>query len=105
MTCTHSRGRSSDTTPKHFNGTRNIAGEQQKSVKSWRDIVAVQAGALANQRLLSDEHRDLVGLLKQRDTVWNRIQRTSSGAAKTIKDMTSDILKWVPVLSALAGVG
>jgi hypothetical protein len=84
---------------------QNIERAQQKSVKGFRDLVGQQAAAIGQQNLLGDSHRNMVGLLKQEESIWERIRRSNKGAATIVKDITADILKWTPVLSALAGLG
>jgi hypothetical protein len=84
---------------------RSAATAQQQSLKGTRNLSQAQATLIGQQGILADAHKAALLLLRQEESSWERIRRSTAGSAVLIKNMTGDILKWVPVLSALAGLG
>lgn len=83
---------------------RNIAAAQQKGVKGFRDLVLEQAAAIGQQRMLGEAHKAALLLLRQEETSWERIRRSTTGAASNIRDMTGQLLKWTSLTAVFSGL-
>lgn len=83
---------------------QNIAKSQQQGVKVFRDIVAQQAQSLGQQRLMNDEHKAAVLVLRQQESIWGRLERSTKDAATNFKSMTGEMTKWVSLTAVLSGM-
>ena len=83
---------------------REFAKAQQKGVKGFQELVALEVASIGKQKLLNAAHEAAVRLTTQQATIWQSISRSTKGAAGNIASMTSQLMKWTALTSVFTGL-
>lgn len=81
-----------------------VAQAQMGGVKGFRELVQLEVEAIGKAKILEQAHKSALNLTREQASVWQKMQRTTTGVATNIRDITTSLMQWGKVTGIIGGL-